>query len=329
MIHRRSVFCAAALLAAMLPSVARPQPAQLRLGVIQASTRLFQSTPIYVAQEKGMLEREGISLDVVPLPGVEHMILELDKGSVDISSTATPYLIDLALKGSRAVAVVGGPANTIYHIVSRPEITSVEGLRGKIVGVSLPVDMISITTRKILEKHGLVEPAFTAKELIGTPLRAQCLESGECAAAPLSQPDDIIFGRKGFHLLADSHEIISDLQFTVLAARRDWAVQHKDLLVRFARAMGEAYRFTADPKNRDEIVAIATKATGTSDDIVRETYKLFYEPDIGAMPKHGEISLSGLSKVIELLGESGTLKQPLPAAGRFVDLQFLQAAGMQ
>jgi hypothetical protein len=55
----------------------------------------------------------------------------------------------------------------------------------------------------------------------------------------------------------------------------------------------------------------------------------YYEPDRGVMPKQAEISMAGMSKVIELLAEAGELKAPLPAAERFVDLQYLKAAGMQ
>jgi hypothetical protein len=47
------------------------------------------------------------------------------------------------------------------------------------------------------------------------------------------------------------------------------------------------------------------------------------------MPKQAEISMEGLAKVIELLGQSGDLKLPLPAADKFVDLQYLKAAGLQ
>jgi hypothetical protein len=47
------------------------------------------------------------------------------------------------------------------------------------------------------------------------------------------------------------------------------------------------------------------------------------------MPRQGEIDMAGVAKVIELLGRSGELKTPLPAAERFADLQYLKAAGLQ
>jgi ABC-type nitrate/sulfonate/bicarbonate transport system substrate-binding protein len=325
----KSLVYAAALFTGMLPSLAGAEPITLRFGFIKASMHLFQSLALYVAQQKGMLDREGIVLKIVPLPGVEHMITELDNGDVDISSTATPYLNEGVLNGSDAVAGVGGPANTISSLVSKPAVTSFDDLKGKTIAMSLPIDIISVGTRELLAKHGIQESDFVAKELIGTPVRASCLETGDCAAAPLGQPDDVEFARKGFHILGNSHEVIPALQFTVVAARRSWAIQHKDAIVRFARAMGEAYQFIRNPANRDEVIAIAAETTGTSSDIAREIYHMYYEPDLGVMPKHGEISMPGFAKVIELLGDTGVLHQPLPPAEKFVDLQFLEAAGMQ
>jgi hypothetical protein len=55
---------------------------------------------------------------------------------------------------------------------------------------------------------------------------------------------------------------------------------------------------------------------------------LYLDPDRGALPKQGEIGMAGLSNVIAMLGEAGTLKPPLPPAARFVDLRYLRAAGI-
>ena len=45
------------------------------------------------------------------------------------------------------------------------------------------------------------------------------------------------------------------------------------------------------------------------------------------MPKQAEINLKGLAQGIAFMGEAGTIKEPLPATERFVDLQYLLAAG--
>jgi ABC-type nitrate/sulfonate/bicarbonate transport system substrate-binding protein len=320
---------ACAIVACVVTSAQAQDKVKLRYGQIANSARSVSSLALTTAQRKGFLAKEGIELEVVGLPGVQYQIEELDKGTVDISHTATPYLIQLVLKGSPSVAIVGGPANTIFSLIAKPEIKSYEDLKGKLIGMSLPVDTISIASRLLLAKHGITEPAFRTKELIGTPIRAKCLADGECDAVPLGQPDDIVFAQKGYRKLGDSLEVIPVLQFNVIAARRDWAEKNKDVATRFARAFGNAYRFLREKANRDEAIKLTMETTGAPEDVARAMLAFYYEPDSGVMPRQAEISMAGMSKVIELLGQTGDLKAPLPPAEKFVDLQYLKAAGMQ
>jgi len=57
----------------------------LRYGQIANSARSISSVALALALRKGFLEREGIDLEVVGLPGTRYQIEELDKGNVDIS----------------------------------------------------------------------------------------------------------------------------------------------------------------------------------------------------------------------------------------------------
>jgi ABC-type nitrate/sulfonate/bicarbonate transport system substrate-binding protein len=301
----------------------------LRYGQIANSAHSISSVPLSVARRKGFLDREGIDLDVIGLGGARHQVDDLDHGKVDVTHTATPYLIQAVLDGSEAVGIVGGPANTIYSLIAKQEIRNFADLTGKVVAMSLPVDTISIATRMLLEKHGVKEPAFRTKELAGTPARADCLSKGECDAAPLGQPDDIIFARKGYNKLGDSLEVIPVLQFNVIAARRSWAEANRNVVMRFARAFGAAYRFMRDPANRSEVAGITAETTGAPLEVAKAMLDFYYEPDRGVMPKQAEIDMAGLKAVIELLGRTGALAPPLPPAERFVDLQYLRTAGLQ
>jgi ABC-type nitrate/sulfonate/bicarbonate transport system substrate-binding protein len=296
--------------------------------VIANSARSISSLPLYTAQRQGFLTRQNLALEIVPLPGVEHMVNATESGQVDVTNPATPYLIQAVLaRNFNTVSVIGGPANTIYSLMARPEIKSFDDLRGKMVGFSLPADAISIGARLLLAKHRLPDGSYRTTQLVGTPVRAKCLTEGDCAAVPLGQPDDILLARKGYVKLGDSGEVIPELQFNVVAARKDWAAAHKDAVVRLARAFADTYRFMADPKNRDTLVGILAETTGAPPDVAREILAFYYDPYRGVMPKAGEISMSGFAKVIELLGDSGEIAKPLPNADRFVDLTYLKAAG--
>jgi hypothetical protein len=78
--------------------------------------------------------------------GAANMVVALNKGVVDITRTATPYLIQGVLKGSGTVGIVGGPANTIFSVIAKPTIKSYADLKGKMFMMSLPVDTISIAS---------------------------------------------------------------------------------------------------------------------------------------------------------------------------------------
>ncbi|HEY6254191.1 MAG TPA: ABC transporter substrate-binding protein [Xanthobacteraceae bacterium] len=301
----------------------------LRYGEIANSARGVSTLGINIAQRKGFLEREGIDFKVVGLRGTSFQVEELDKSNVEIANTAMPYLIQAVLKGSPSVGILGGSANQVYSLIAKPEIKSFDDLKGRTVGMSLAVDTISIASRMLLAKHGLKEGDYRTRELVGTPVRADCLNKGECDAVPLGQPDDILFMRRGYNKLGDSLEVIPALQFGVIAARRDWAQAHQDAVMRLTRAIGGAYKFMRDAKNRDEVAALAADMTGAPADVMRAVLASYYEPDRGVMPRQGEIGMAGVTAVIELLGRTGELKAPLPAAERFVDLQYLKAAGLQ
>jgi ABC-type nitrate/sulfonate/bicarbonate transport system substrate-binding protein len=302
----------------------------LRYGQIPSSIRSVSSLQYQVAQRQGYFAKEGLTIVPVPIDGgTDFMIQALDKGSVDITRTATPYLITAVLAGSDAAAVAGEVGNSIYSLIARPEVKSFADLEGRTVGLSLAVDTISISTRKLIAMNGLEDADYRVKELVGTPARAACLKGGECAATPLGQPEDFQLIAQGYHRLGLSTDAVPDSVMTVSAVRRAWAAEHKDAVVRFVRAFAQSFRFIRDPANRAAVVKIITESTGASEAIARDTLTLYYEPDRGVFPKQAEINMRGLAQVIQFMGEVGQIKGALPPPERFVDLSYLAAAGVR
>jgi ABC-type nitrate/sulfonate/bicarbonate transport system substrate-binding protein len=308
----------------------RCETATLRFGQIPSTARAVSSLYLYVAQKHGFFTRENVAVDVVQIPGgTGNMVAALDRGEVDVTQTATPYLIQAVQNGSPAVAIAGTAANPIYSLIAKPQIQDFADLNGKLIGLSLPVDTISISMRKLLALKGLGAADYRVKQLVGSPLRAACLKSGECDAVPLGQPDDLIAIKDGYRRLGLSTEAVPSFQFEVIAARRDFAETHGPALIGLVSALADAFRFIRDPAHRDDAVNAIVALTGASDDIARATLALYLDPDRGVLPQHAEIDLGGLAQVIAFMGEGGAIKPPLPAPEQFVDLQYLRAAGAQ
>lgn len=320
----------ALLVALALAGSAGAQTVSLRYDQIPSTVKTVSALQFHLAQRKGFFGREGIALEMIPIDGgAANMVLALTKGTVDIARTATPYLIQDVLGGSDNVAILGETATPIYSLIAKPEIKGFADLKGKTIGLSLAVDTISISTRKLMALNGIKEADIKVKELVGTPARADCLRKGECDAVPLGQPEDFLLIQQGYRRLGVSTDAMKNFQFIVSAVRRSWGEKNKDALVRYARALAASYRYLREPGNRDEVARIVVETTGSSEAIARQTLALYFDPDRGVVPKQGETDIAGFSQVIQVMAEAGELRAPLPPAERFIDLQYLKAAGLQ
>ncbi|HTM07183.1 MAG TPA: ABC transporter substrate-binding protein [Verrucomicrobiae bacterium] len=303
----------------------------LRYAQAYSSLRSIFSLPIVIGDREGFFRREGLDFRViVPIPGgADKMIDALHDDTADITHVATPFLIRAALAHSDAVAIAAEFNNPVYSLIAKPAIKTFADLKGKLVALADESGTITISTRKLLALHGLRAGDFRVKIIEGTPARFQCLVRGECDAAPLGQPQDFSAVEKGCRVLGLSTEAVPELLYTVTAARRSWAAAHKETLVRYARGLAAAFKFVRDPAKRPLIVKTIVETTDASAAAAEQTLKLYFEPERGVLPRQGEINIKGLDRVIEYMGQAGTLEKPLPTAERFVDIRYLAAAGLQ
>ena len=55
----------------------------------------------------------------------------------------------------------------------------------------------------------------------------------------------------------------------------------------------------------------------------------YLEPGKNVLPRHGELDLAAFKRVLALMAEVGAIPAPTPPAEKFVDLQYLKAAGIE
>jgi len=321
----------AALVGLCAVHAASGETLKLRYGQAYSAAHSIFSLPISVAQREGLFAREALDVEVlVPIPGgSDKMIAALHDDFVDLTHVATPFLVRAALAGSDAVAIAAEFDNPIYSLIAKPEIKTFAELKGKVVGLADEAGTIAISMRKLLALHGLQHGDFGVKVIEGTPTRWACLHRGDCDAVVLGQPQDLQAMQEGFRLLGVSNDAVPELLYTVTAARRSWADAHKDAVTRYVRALAATFGFIRDAANRDRVIKTVVETTGVSELIAGQTLDLFFRPERGVLPRHGEIELKGLEQVIALMNQAGNLKAPLPSADRFVDTQYLKAAGAQ
>ena len=307
------------------------QTLNLRYAQAYSAAHSIFALPVSVAESEGLFAREGLRVPVViPIPGgSDRMIAALHDDWADVTHVATPFLIRAALAGSDAVAIDAEFNSPIYSLIGKPEIKSFADLRGKLIGLADQAGTISLSTFKLLAMHGLNRGSYAVKIIEGTPTRLDCLRRGDCDAVVLGQPQDLQAIEDGYAVLGRSDEAVPDYLYTVTAVRRSFGDAHREAISRFVRAMSAANDFIRAAKNRDRVIAIIAQTTGASDDIASKTLDLLFQPGRHVLPDHAAIDVYCLQQVITMLAEAGLIGKPTPEAARFVDSQYLRAAGIQ
>ena len=320
----------AALITASPVGSALGQTVTLRYGQAFSALRSIFALPLLVAEREKFFAREGLNFVVVPITGGGEKLIEaLHDDTADMTHVATAFMIQAATKGSDAVAIAAEFNNPIYSLIAKPEIKTYADLKGKLLGFAAETGSITISIRKLMAMHGLQRDDYRTKFVDGTPDRLACLTAGDCYAVPLGQPQDFVAMRQGYRVLGLSTEAVPDFVYTVTAARKSWAENNKDAVGRFVRGLGAAFRFIRDPARRNDVVRTIVETTGLAEANARLSLSLYFEPERNVLPRQGEIDLKGFKTAIEFMGEAGVLKSPLPPPERFVDLQYLRAAGLQ
>ncbi len=144
------------------------QTAMLRYGQIPSTVKSVSALHFHIAQRKALFVREGIHVEMIAVEGgAANMMRALDQGTVDITRTASFFLIEAALKGSEGVAIASETATPIYSLMVKPEIKTFADLKGKVLGLTNSVSTISVSMRKLLALHGLRDSDYRVIEFAG------------------------------------------------------------------------------------------------------------------------------------------------------------------
>lgn len=109
--------------------------------------------PLWIAQDQRLFEKRGLDVTLVNISSGFVSINALISGDIQIAAASSSSAISSALRGAPVViAATFGP--TPYKLVAGPSITSLQGLKGKVVGSSRPGSGSDFALRRFLAKAG-------------------------------------------------------------------------------------------------------------------------------------------------------------------------------
>ncbi len=270
----------------------------VRFGI--GSSNYF-NMPCWAAEHTGLFAKYGITLE----PDMYHSIEEADaglrSGRFPLAFQSTEGVI-VAIEQGAPLRIIGGNLERLpFSFIGTPDVNSVAGLRGKVIGVSSLAAGTSSLLRAFLEDEaGLKYRTDYDMRAVGMiPTRWKLLQQGEINAGLQGIPLDIIAVEAGFHVLGDIRSYVGELEFASLTVNTDWAADNHDLVLNFMCAMVEAHSWLAC--NREASSDIAVREMGIERRHARLAWDAYVQGRI--FPADGDISAAGLRAMLELSGQ--------------------------
>lgn len=275
---------------------------------IAYSSRSNTVTSLYVAAEKGFFRAEGLEVELIQVsPRLGAMAVMNGDVAFTTSFTSTFRAI---LQGVPLKLVMVALKKGIYYLVARPEIKTVEELKGKKLGIATVRGTDSLVAEELLRSKGL-NPALLQQIVIGdTSLRAQALMGGVVQVVSLSPPHDILLKKLGYNILAGPPEV--GLPASGLFTSNRLLQDNPQTIYRALRAVVRANRFIAD--NRQETISVMLKWLPQTQEAASQSYDV----ELRALTKDGQMTDAELDSLIDRLGDK---KRPLDEVRDFAPIR--------
>jgi len=216
---------------------------RVRIGVPLFPT---VSYPVFIAQEKGFFEKNGLKAEIIRINSEPTTYQALISGDIDATSGAPTGLVQSNIQGVPVVSLGSWDNFVSYTMATREKIDDLSQLKGKKIGINRLGGKSSLVLRVMLEDAGLnTSRDVTLLQLGGSQERLAALMRGGIDAAPV----DFVFEPKmkqlGFHLVAGRKTPFMNGPITVTVAslraqRGKW--------VRFVRAYLQATHYMTTNK---------------------------------------------------------------------------------
>ena len=216
--------------------------AQEKIRVGQGSISL-QSGLMHIAKDRGLFAKYGLVTETIYIPGGSTNIHVLISGNLDLSQLSGAPGVAANLEGADIVYFASLLDKLNYQLITRPEIKSMEQLKGKKFGVSRYGSSADFGMRAMLKRVG-VDPVKDATILqIGDePARIAAIKSGNIDGTVANAPFGIEAERLKLNVLADSVKMDIPFFNTGLLGSKRFLDKQEAKVMNFLRAYLEAIK---------------------------------------------------------------------------------------
>ena len=290
--------------------------------------------PIFAAQEHGYFTEVGIDLHMETTPNSAYQIQNLVNGTFDIAGTAFDNVV--AYQEGQGVAeldrepdlfaFMGATQIELAFVVS-PEVKTFDDLKGKTIALDALTTGFAFVLYEMLAQAGLTSDDYTMVPVGATPQRWESVKAGEHTGTISIEPFTSIAKANGFKVLQSSSDILEAYQGGSFAASRSWAAANPDAVKGFIRAYLKGLDWTLDPTNRDAGAALLQARMPQIQPRAVDPVMASLLSSRSGLTPGATILDDGVATVLRLRSKYGSGQTELSEPQRYIDLQYLMAAG--
>jgi ABC-type nitrate/sulfonate/bicarbonate transport system substrate-binding protein len=214
-----------------------------KLVALYSSHAVPYSMP-WVAEELGLFKKYDIDFDFVYIPSSSTATAAILGSNVEVGLLGGVGIVNAYASGASDLVFIGSIKNVMTQsILAKPEITKLEQLRGKRVGVTRIGSNTHFFTVQVFRRAGMnPDKDFTFIQTGGDNETLGALVSGRIDAAAMLPPTDGRAIALGFRYVVFGPDIAIPYAASTITTRRSVIARRGAVVGRFMRAMAEASR---------------------------------------------------------------------------------------
>jgi len=285
----------------------------LRVAYLSTSATMAS---VWMAKESGAIAKHGLEAEVISMPS-SSAIPALIANELDVVQVSAAPVITASVRGLDVVFIAGLLNTMIWDFYVRPEIKTVEQLKGKIVGTDRPGTPVAYGTLVALKKLGYSAKDVQLRSLGSSPAIVAAFYAGQIAGGVGSPPASFQMERSGIRSVVSLLDV--PYQNVGLVVRRSRLDELANRFLPLLRAVREGIdRYYADKTFAMKVIGKYTKET--DQEVLDRTYE-FYKK--AGFRREMVTSEPGLQGMMDFLSDTiPEVKNAKPA--QFFDDRFVR-----
>jgi NitT/TauT family transport system substrate-binding protein len=307
------------------PGAAQKEAIKLRIGVATSPAPALPESTLWLAQDLGFYQKEGLDVDITEVNASPSLITALRAGEIDVGDINSEDVIRLtASKDLEMRTINSASGRNFFMIVGKDSIGSILELQGKSFAIARVGSQDHALSSRVMAARGL-PPDSVNYVAVGAPnLRAQALVAGQIDATTMSLGTWVtVQNQKNIKVLVHVDEYFNALPLVNKgnAVTTRVLAEKPEALRRFTAAIVKASRYLAQNKSA-WVDAMAKRRP----DITRGDLEYLWDQFGSSWAVNGQLNLSAYQVSTDFLYESGTFNDaPKIAARDWADTQFVDS----